>query len=262
MRDVILFTLLVLSLSCQQKEKKPTDEWIHLFNGKDLTGWTPKISGYKAGNNFKNTFRVEDGLLKVSYSEYDSFRGEYGHLFYKDEFTSYRLHIEYRFVDGRKPGGEDWANMNSGVMVHAQSAASMGIDQDFPVSLEAQFLSGTPEWKRSTCNLCTPGTNVYLADTLTVTHCINAPTKTYMVGEWVSIEVIAFGDSIFHHVVEGDTVLTYTKPTIGGGYVPENYPFSEGAPVKSGYLALQSESHPIEFRKVELLDLSNRKSKK
>jgi hypothetical protein len=257
--SAFVMCLVLLLSGCKQPAERTADEWIQLFNRKDLSGWTPKFSGYEAGVNFNNTFRVEDSVLKVSYSEYDSFRGEFGHLFYNDEFSSYRLRIEYRFVDEQVPGGPQWAIMNSGVMVHSQSAESMELHQDFPVSLEAQFLSGTPEWKRSTGNLCTPGTHVYLADTLTTQHCIDAPSKTYMLGEWVTVEVIAYRDSILHHVVEGDTVLTYTKPIIGGGYVPDSYSIPEGTPVTGGYLALQSESHPIEFRKVELMVLGRKK---
>jgi hypothetical protein len=255
MKKYLPFILILIAFSCKKKETQAIEEWIQLFNGKDLEGWTPKLSGYEAGVNFNNTFRVEDGILKVSYAEYDSFRGEFGHLFYKDEFSRYRLRIEYRFVDGRPPGAADWAAMNSGVMVHGQRPETMGVNQDFPVSLEAQFLSGTAEWQRSTGNLCTPGMHVYMADTLTTGHCINAKTKTYLVGEWVTVEVIAYGDSILHHVVEGDTVLTYTQPIIGGGFLPENYPVPEGTPVTGGTISLQSESHPIEFRKVELLKL-------
>jgi hypothetical protein len=73
-------------------------KWRQLFNGKDLTGWTPKIVGHDLGDNFGDTFRVVDGLLTVSYEKYDAFNGRFGHLFYKDEFASYRFRTEYRFV--------------------------------------------------------------------------------------------------------------------------------------------------------------------
>src|SRR5688572_12667837 len=96
-------------------------EWIQLFNGRNLDGWTPKIKGYKAGENFGNTFRVEDVVLKVSYDAYDKFDGRFGHLFYKDKFSHYRLRVEYRFVGDQSPGGPNWAIRNSGVMVHGES---------------------------------------------------------------------------------------------------------------------------------------------
>ena len=81
------------------------EEWITLFNGRDLSGWTPKITGHVLGDNFGNTFRVEDGLLKVRYDQYKSFGSKFGHLFYKDSFSYYRLVVEYRFVGEQAPGG-------------------------------------------------------------------------------------------------------------------------------------------------------------
>ena len=75
------------------------EEWRPLFNGEDLEGWTPKIRGYEAGENFGNTFRVEDGVLKVVYDQYDGkFNERFGHLFFDEEFSNYRLRVEYRVV--------------------------------------------------------------------------------------------------------------------------------------------------------------------
>jgi hypothetical protein len=251
--------LFIFMVACQQPGKKPAEqEWIQLFNGKDLTGWDIKISGYDLNNNYNNTFRVEDGLLKVCYDEYTEFNGEYGHIFYKDIFSHYILRVEYRFVGEQVPGGEDWAYKNSGVMFHSQSAESMGVDQDFPVCVEAQFLGGSMEGERSTANVCTPGTHIYIDDTLVTDHCINSTSKTYRGEEWVTVELHVYGDSIIHHVIKGDTVLTYTRPIIGGYSLPEGYPLPEGTPVKEGYIALQAESHPVQFRKVELLNLKQK----
>lgn len=253
MKNFLPLLFFVVLVACSTKEKPA--EYIKLFNGKDLTGWTPKIAGYKAGENYKNTFRVEDGLLKVSYSEYDSFRGEFGHLFYKDLFSDYRLRIEYRFSKDRTKGSPGWAFANSGVMFHSQSAESMAVDQNFPVSLEAQFLGSEEGNMRPTMNICTPGMHINLADTLTTEHCINSTSKSIMLGDWVTVELIVFGDSIIHHLVEGDTVLTYTKPVIGGDYLPKSDSASTGRPVKDGYISLQSEGHALDFRKVEYMPL-------
>ncbi len=254
-----LLILSILLYSCQIKDKEPDEKWIAIFNGTDLEGWTPKISGYEAGEDFRNTFRVEEGVLKVSYSAYDSFRGEFGHLFYKEELSHYRLRLEYRFTGDQLPGGPSWALMNSGVMVHAQSPESMSRTQDFPVCLEAQFLGGTPGSVRPTGNLCTPGTHVYIADTLTTQHCLNSTSKTYLHNEWVRAEIVVFGDSVLHHIVNGDTVFTYFRPIIGGDHLPDDYPDAPGTPLTKGYIALQSESHPVEFRAIELMKMSSRK---
>lgn len=248
-----LLVLALIIFSCGTSDKK--EEWIQLFNGKDLTGWDIKIRGSELNVNYKNTFRVEDGLLKVSYDEWDQFNGKFGHIFYNKKFSHYKLRIEYRFVGEQVPGGAGWAIKNNGAMLHSQSAQSMGIDQDFPVSIEAQFLGGYNENERPTNNLCTPGTNVVMNDELVTRHCTNSTSKTFFGEEWVHVEMVVLGDSIIHHLVEGDTVLTYSKPQIGGGNLPIDYTIPDGTPLKEGYISLQAESHPIEFRKVELLEL-------
>ena len=235
-------------------------EWIQLFNGKNLDGWTPKITGYPLGENFGNTFRVEDGLLKVSYDQYGEFGGRFGHLFYKQKFSHYRIAVEYRFVGEQMRGGPDWAYKNSGIMIHCQAPESMLKDQDFPISLEVQLLGGHPTGDRPTANLCTPGTNVVKDGKLFTPHCVNSTSKTYRGEEWVRVEAEVHGDGRITHYVDGQPVITYEHPTIGGGQVNNYDPAvkKDGTPLTGGYISLQSESHPIEFRKVELLDLSER----
>jgi len=251
----IIALALALLTACQSKPKQKEQEWIQLFNGKDLEGWTMKITHHPMGENFNQTFRVENGLLLTRYDQYDEFQGEYGHLFYQTPFSHYKLRVEYRVVGEQVTGGQGWAFKNSGVMFHAQSPESMGLDQDFPVSLEAQFLGGSGEGERPTGNLCTPGTHVHMNGELITRHCTNSTSETYHGEEWVSFEMVVYGDSIIHHLVNGDTVISYSRPIIGGD-LPEGFPLAEGTPLNSGYIALQAESHPYEFRKVELLDLS------
>lgn len=252
--SLLLLAILIASCNTSNRDKK---EWRTLFNGKDLNDWDIKIAGHALNENFGNTFRIDSGKLVVRYDGYDSFRYQYGHIFYKEKFSHYLLAIEYRFVGDQATGGEGWATRNSGAMLHAQSAASMLRDQDFPISIEAQFLGGLGEGERPTANLCTPGTNVYLGDTLFTPHCINSRSKTYNGDQWVRVELLVLGDSLIRHMVNGDTVLEYSRPTIGDGVV-HNYDSAiklDGTPLTEGYIALQSESHPIEFRKVELLEL-------
>ena len=253
--------MLVLAGCTSKPAEEKAEEWIQLFNGKDLSNWEVKFTGYELGENYKNTFRVEDGILKVSYSEYDSFNYEFGHLFTKEEFSHYILRAEYRFVNDPIKNAPDWAFRNNGFMLHSQSAATMLKDQNFPVSLEAQPLGGRPEGERPTMNLCTPGTNVTLGDSLHTVHCVNSSSKTYRGDQWVKGFMIVYGDSVIHHLVEDDTVLTYYKPTIGGDYLDDvdSTLFTIGAPLKSGHIAIQAESHDTEFRKIELLDLSGGK---
>jgi hypothetical protein len=253
-RILVLTATVLVMLSCSNGEK---ENWIELFNGKDITGWDIKITGSPLNVNYKNTFRVEDGVLKVNYDEYENFNNEFGHIFYNKPFSSYKLRIEYRFTGNQVTGGPSWAFRNSGVMLHSQSAASMNLNQDFPVSIEAQFLGGDGVSERTTGNVCTPGTHIVIGDQLITQHCTNSVSKTYHGDVWVHAEFVVLADSIIHHIIEGDTVLTYTKPQIGGD-LPEGFPLAEGTLLKGGYICLQAESHPVEFRKVELLDLSTK----
>lgn len=252
--------LLLLLASCSNMTKKVSDEqWTQLFNGKNLDGWVIKIKGYPLGENYRNTFRVENGILKVSYDQYEKFNAEYGHIYYKTPFSSYKIRVEYRFVGEQCQGGASWAFRNNGIMFHCQSPESVGLDQDFPVSIEAQLLGGDGASERSTMNLCTPGTNVIIEEKLVTQHCTDSKSKTFHGDVWVTAELIVYGDSIIHHLVNGDTVMTYRSPQVGGGNKPANYPVPDGTLLKEGYIALQGESHPTEFRKIELLDLSRKK---
>jgi len=84
-------------------------DWQQLFNGKDLTGWDIKIKGHDLNENYGNTFRVEEGVMKVAYDQYTDFNRQYGHIFYKEDFSHYLLRVEYRFVGEQAPEGEGWA---------------------------------------------------------------------------------------------------------------------------------------------------------
>lgn len=262
----VLLLLLAIMAACgtasnqqAEKENEEPGEWIRLFNGKDLNDWKVKIAKHELNDNFANTFSVEDGVIKVKYDGYEDFEKKYGHMFYKDPFSAYKLRIEYRFVGEQAPGGEGWALRNSGAMLHGQSPESMTKDQDFPISIEGQLLGGDGTNDRTTSNLCTPGTNVVMDGELFTPHCVNSSSKTYHGDQWVTAEFIVLADSVIHHLVEGDTVLTYYQPQIGGGSVSNHDPAvkKDGELIKEGYISLQSESHPIEFRKVELYDLES-----
>jgi len=233
-------------------------EWIQLFNGRDLTGWTPKITGYDLGDNFGNTFRVEDGLLKVAYDQYAEFDGRYGHLFYDESFSHYVLRIEYRFVGEQAPGGPGWAIRNSGVMIHGEPAEAMSKDQDFPVSIEVQFLGGSGEGERTTANLCTPGTNVVMHGELVTRHCTNSSSRTYEGEEWVTVETEVRGGEVIRHSIDGQVVLEYEQPQLDDReeHSRQLAVRQGGLILTEGTISLQSESHPIEFRRVELRRLN------
>ena len=270
----ILFITYCWSAVFAQK-KVDKEEWQSLFNGKDLTGWDLKIAGHEMNDNYKNTFLVEDNMMRVNYKEYQNFDAKYGHIYYKTPFSHYRVRFEYRFQGNQVPGGATWNVRNSGIMLHSQSAASNGKDQDFPVSLEMQLLGGLGTGKRTTGNICTPGTIVDMNGKLQKAHCIDSDSKTYDGDQWVKAEAIVVGSKVVYHLIEGDTVLTFQNPKIGGGFLGKPYDFAtdkvkdgeawakkDGTLLKEGYIAMQAESHAIDFKNIELLNLKGCMDKK
>ncbi len=256
---VLLFLILSLFLiliipSCSQNQADQ-EEWISLFNGKDLTGWKIKISGYDLDDNALNTFQVVNGVLKVLYDNYDQFGERYGHIFYDRKFSHYIIRVEYRFVGEQVAGGPDWAFRNNGIMFHCQSPESMTKDQSFPVSIEAQILGGNGVDERPTGNVCTPGTHIVMDGELVTQHCNNSNSQTYHGDQWVIMEAEVHGNSQIRHIVNGEVVLEYEKPQLDESDGDAQRLIQQGQPVmlSEGYIALQAESHPIEFRKVELL---------
>jgi hypothetical protein len=235
-------------------------EWIQLFNGKNLDGWKVKLKGYELNDNFGNTFRVEDGLLTVRYDAYDKFGGKFGHVFYDQPFENYVIRVEYRFVGEQAVEGPGWAFRNSGIMVHGQSPESMRKDQDFPVSIEVQLLGGNGTDERPTGNLCTPGTHVVMDGKLLKRHCTNSSSKTYHGDQWVTAEVEVRGNKSIKHFIEGELVLEYTQPQLDESDADAAKLIEQAGGNKMlsrGSISLQAESHPVDFRKIELRKLED-----
>ncbi|MCG2459749.1 DUF1080 domain-containing protein [Flavobacteriaceae bacterium F89] len=234
-------------------------EWEPLFNGKDLKGWTAKVHHYDVGDNFGNTFRVEDGIIKVRYDQYEGdFNDRFSHLYYDKPFSYYHLVVEYRFVGKPYPSAPSYTIENSGVMLHSQDPRTMPKEQNWPISVELQLLAGIKEGEsRPTGNMCSPGTDVVYEGKIDPRHCINSTSKTYFGDQWVRAEAIVLGDSLITHIINRDTVLRYTRPQIGGGVVEGYDPAikRDGKLLKEGFIALQSEGQPIDFRKVEIKNL-------
>ena len=233
-----------------------SNDWVYIFNGKDLNGWQVKIKNHELGDNYNNTFKVSNGYLKVSYENYQSFDEKFGHIFYiGKEFKNYHLSLDYKFSGNHLVGAPDWSIKNSGIMIHCQDPKLMLLSQDFPVSAEMQLLGGLSNGERPTANICTPGTDVDINGEKAKYHCINSSSITFNEDDWVNVEVIVYSDSLIHHIVEKDTVLTYTNIRVGGDEIPKNYLNRLEEPLKSGFISLQSEGHPVEFRNIKIKEL-------
>lgn len=234
-------------------------EWIDLFNGRNLDGWIPKFAKHEVGENFANTFQVKDGIITARYDGYGGdYNVQFGHLYYEKPYSYYLVSMEYRFVGELYPKAPSYTIRNSGVMIHSQDPRTMPKDQNFPISIEMQFLGGLSDGKpRTTGNMCSPGTAVEFNGKFDPRHCINSTSKTYDGEQWVKAEALVLGDSIVKQIINGDTVLVYTKPQHAAGVVTGFDPaqLHVGQTTKSGYIALQAEGHPVDFRNVRLLNL-------
>ena len=257
----IMFLCMIASmLQCSSTRMTADGEgWEKMFNGKDLDNWTAKIHHYEVGDNYGDTFRVEEGMIKVRYDRYeDDFKERFGHLYYNRPYAYFHLSLEYRFLGELHPGAPSYTLKNSGVMFHSQDPRTMPIDQNWPISVEMQFLAGLEKGKeRPTGNMCSPGTDVVYKGKLDPNHCINSSSETYFGKQWVKAELIVLGDSLVTHFINGNEVLQYTKPQIGGGVVEGYDPnvWEEGKLLSEGYIALQSEGQPIDFRNIKIRNL-------
>ena len=255
MKAYVCTILLLAIVCCTSKPQQHEEEWIKLFNGKDINDWIVKIHHHDPGVNFGNTFRVKDNMIKVRYDQYGDFNDQFAHLYYKTPFSHFHLKLEYHFTGELQKGAPVYTNLNSGVMFHSQDPRSIRKEQNWPISVEMQFLAGLGDGNpRPTGNMCSPGTDIVYNGQLYDSHCLNSTSRTFDKDEWVKAELIVLGDSLITHIINGDTVLQYTKPTMGGGVVDgyDSTIWQPGKPLTSGYIGLQSEGQPIDFRNVEL----------
>ncbi len=263
-----LFVFFIFSCSPSSKENSsaeitddnPKSEWQQLFNGKNLEGWVPKIHHHETGENYASTFKIKDGAIEVNYDDYGAFEDRYGHLFYEKPFSNFHLKWEYRFTDQWLEDAQRYTFRNSGIMFHSQAPETILKEQDWPISVEYQMLAEENEGEpRPTGNMCSPGTDVIYNGEIDERHCINSISPTFKWDEWVSAELIVFGDSIVHHLVNGDTVLTYNSPQVGGEVANRFDPEMkvDGTPLKSGYIGLQSEGQGVIFKNIEIREIEN-----
>ncbi|WP_029283105.1 DUF1080 domain-containing protein [Pedobacter sp. R20-19] len=255
MKNLAYLTLFIIIAGCSASRNHipAKSEWTSLFNGKDIKDWNVKIHHHDYNENYGNTFRVEDGMIRVSYDQYGDFNDQFGHLYYKTPFSSYHLKLKYRFVGQLQKGAPSYTLRNSGLMFHSQDPKTMPKEQDWPISIEMQFLGGLSDGRpRPTGNMCSPGTEIFYQGKLYPEHCLDSKSKTYDGDQWVSAELIVLGDSLVKHIINGDTVLQYSHPQIGGGVTNGFDPKLkiDGKALKNGFIALQSEGQPVDFKDI------------
>ena len=144
-------------------------------------------------------------------------------------------------------------------MFHCQPPETMRKDQDFPVSIEVQFLGGLGQGNR------TDGQPLHAGherrdrrQAASRTHCTNSKSKTFHGDQWVTAEIEVHGGKVIKHFINGEEVLEYEQPQFDDRDADGRPLIKDGKMlISEGYISLQAESHPIEFRKVELLPLKD-----
>lgn len=255
--QILLFIFLVSFMFAGGCKQASIGKWETIFNGKDLTGWQMKFTGCEVGENYLNTFRVDDGRLLVSYDEYETFDDRFGHLFFNEKLSHFKFRVEYRFVGEQVQGAPDWAYKNSGIKFHAPAPSEIPIDQTLLVAIEAQLLGGNGTDDRPTGNVCTAGTHIEMDGKLITQHCIASSSETYHGEQWVTMEIEVHGNDKVIHRVNGQVVLTYMNPQLDDSDPYSAKLLEAGVPrlLSEGYIALQAESHPVEFRNIQLMRL-------
>jgi hypothetical protein len=253
----------------------PNDSvWTRLFNPKDTslsTNWDIHIRGEALNSDSRRTFRRaivgSDTVIEVNYDQYTGSwggdAGPFGHMGYKlRAFSYYLLRGEYQVWGTQATGGPSWAFQNNGFMLHSQPVNTMTLNQDFPISLEAQLYG--PGQGSSTMNLCTPGTGFSTTPTGTVssTHCVNAKntTRAALNTGWQKVSALVLGDSVIKFMAGADgmdSVYQFYKPVYLSGNVsnpPSGVP-ANNTRLTGGYITIQSETHPFRFRRIDVLNL-------
>lgn len=255
---LISLSMLIL-FSCDAKKissaTKENQKWVSLFNGRDLNHWIPKIAGYKLGDNFGNTFRVEDGILSTRYNAYDSFNKRFGALYYEKKFTNYRLRVEYRFTGTLTPGAPSWGFRDGGIQYHCQPPSTVGLHQPFPVCLEYNLLGGNGKDERPTGEICASGIYVEINGKRNSSYCTPPAVKRTFAGdEWVTAEIDVRDGKIIHFV-NGEQILQFENPRYDStNAIAKAFIVNGNDMVKDGYISLQSNSHPMDFRKIEIME--------
>ncbi len=255
----LVVALLSLLAACAKKPPvlvpAPAGQWIAVFNGKNLDDWIVKIAGHDLNDNYRNTFRVEDGLLKVSYDQYEKFDGRFGSIFYNKRLSHYWLRAEYRFVGKQAPGAPSWAYQNSGIQLHSQPPETMLKNQEFPVSVEFDIVGGRLFGRHPTGDVCENGTRVKIGGAVLADKCSKLSGIAIPGNEWVTVLAEVQGGARVRQIVDGALVVEYTDLVLDDENADARRLLSFGADraLTAGYISIQANSHPIEFRRIEIL---------
>jgi hypothetical protein len=208
------FLVTTAAISCTVSAA--TAEEIALFNGKDLSGWNYVLS--KPDVKMEDVWSVKDGVLICMGQPA-------GYLETKDQYSNYRLTLEWRWPAGTKGG-------NSGVLLHSSTPKEISV---WPKSIEAQLAAGNAG------DIWVIGTTVKIPNASERVngrrHFNLTDDSEKPIGEWNKYEIICRNDEVVLKV-NGDLVNHATECS-----------------ATRGHICLQSEGAEIHFRNIVLTPL-------
>ncbi len=213
------FALLSLtSCCCCKRDGKKT---IELFNGKDLSAWTPFLA---EPTPIAQVWSVHDGVI-------DCTGKPVGVLYRGPEVTNFRLMVEYRWPPGTEPSNSGIFSRINGPMKAIPPAVECQLQHGNAGDLLGlqgrKIASGQPRFFEIKAHKLA-------GDIAGVKKLVDAEKPP---GEWNRVVIVAQGPR-------------YTV-TINGKVVNE----VDGVEVVPGPIGLQSEGGPIQFRRVNLTPL-------
>ncbi|MFT4734662.1 MAG: hypothetical protein ACI9DJ_000951 [Algoriphagus sp.] len=254
MKKILTLILASLLLACIALKSKIDDpmKWVSLFNGENLEGWQIKIAGHELDVNIHETFRVEEGMLKIRYDKYDNYGTQYGAIYTDKAYSNYRLRMEYRFTGDTAVGSPGWGYRDSGVQYHCQDPKTIEVDQSFPFSLEYNLHGGDENNERPTGQICANGTLITL-DGEVVKGCQQPNPAVVIKGDdWAILEIDVQGAKI-KQFINGVEVLSFSNPRLDPEHAVAKTFIKQNEMLTNGFISLQSNSHPIDFRKIEIM---------
>jgi hypothetical protein len=213
-----------------------------LFNGRDLSGWCVALEGRRPGEDPNGVFRVSDGVMRVSGEET-------GGIVSEKSYRDYVLRVEYRWV-GKSVGSRLGMAADTGVLYHSQGEmfAWNGLwmrsfecnilrgrtgdfiivsDKGAPVRYAATVEGRVVADEANISNWFRLGSWANTEDTPDV-----FPERRY--GEWNRLEIVCDGSRVEHWL---NDVLVFE---------------AENLTPSQGRIQIQSEGHPVEFRRIDL----------
>ena len=267
----------MISVKWRKVDGKPAVEAVlppgwsrNLLGENDFAGWHTYLKGFGRDNDPQGVFSVSNGILRIT--------GEtWGALVTEEEFSDYRLDVEYRWT-GKKWPSKEKAALDSGILFHSTGpdggfAGIWQFSHEFNIILGASGDIWTVGSKKNRPDMFVESTAVKVSNgrgeylrydpqgekviltgnrrlartdidpTWTDSPAAKAAANEKPVGEWNTATLVCRGESV-ECLFNGKLVNRATK------VVPSR-----------GKIQLQSEGCEIEFRRVRLTALEGSEGK-